>query len=170
MQIETTRFGTITVEDKAIYHFPEGLPGFDGDMHFAFFPHRAPDGSASPIRWMQCMEQGALAFPVINPWHVRPDYAPTIPGPVLKMLGITDIHKQMRLYSIMTIPAGDPSGITINLLAPVVVNKIDRIGRQVLVQNESYPLRAPLTLPSTLPPPEDKASGGRRRRSTSAAL
>ncbi|HEX5322682.1 MAG TPA: flagellar assembly protein FliW [Capsulimonadaceae bacterium] len=170
MQIETTRFGTIAVEDTALYHFPEGIPGFAGDLHFVFFPHRGLEGNASPIRWMQCVEEGALAFPVINPWHVRPDYAPTIPGPILRMLGITDIHKQMRLYSIMTIPTGDLSGITINLLAPVVVNKTDRIGRQVLVQNENYPLRAPLTLPVAPPPADDKETGGRRRRSTSAAL
>jgi flagellar assembly factor FliW len=170
MQIETTRFGAITVEESALYHFPEGIPGFDGDLHFVFFPHRGPDGNTSPIRWMQCVEEGALAFPVINPWHVRPDYAPTIPGPVLRTLGITDVHTQMRLYSILTIPAGNPAGITINLLAPVVVNKVDRVGRQVLVQNENYPLRAPLSLPSAAPPPTEERSSGGRRRSSSATI
>lgn len=147
MQIETTRFGKITVEESSLYHFEDGVPGFDGDKHFVFVPHRLPDGQPSLIRWMQCVEEGALAFPVVNPWHVRPDYAPTIPGPVLRQLNIKDIHQQMRLYSIITIPPDDPTNITINLLAPIVVNRVERVGRQVLVQNENYPLRAPLSLP-----------------------
>jgi flagellar assembly factor FliW len=108
---------------------------------------------------MQCVEEGALAFPVINPWHVRPDYAPTIPGPILRQLNITDIHQQMRLYSIITIPPDDPMNITINLLAPIVVNKMERVGRQVLVQNENYPLRAPLSLPPMSAEAEPRSPG-----------
>ena len=146
MELETTRFGCIRVDEAKCYYFPEGLPGFDAARRFTLLPHRPEGGGDSPFRWLQSLDEGALALPVMNPWLACPDYAPTIPGLALLHLGITDVARQGRLYAVVTIPQGDPLGATVNLLAPILVNRETRQGRQVVLQQERYALRAPLSL------------------------
>ena len=71
MQIETTRFGALDIEEGRILDFPEGLPGFEACRHFALVPH----GEASPFEWLQSVEDGALAFLAMKPHQIFPDYA-----------------------------------------------------------------------------------------------
>lgn len=144
MQIMTSRFGPLEVEDDSIYSFPEGLPGFEHTRRYCIVPHKTSEGSTSPFKWLQCVDEPELAFPLINPWTVQPDYAPTINGAMLRQVGITDFKEQAQVMAIVTIPAQNPSAITVNLLAPVLINRRDRVGKQVIVQNENYALRTPL--------------------------
>ena len=46
-----------------------------------------------------------------------------------------------QLYTLLTVPAGDPHGITANLMAPVLINPTTRHARQVIVNNDDYGLR-----------------------------
>jgi flagellar assembly factor FliW len=148
MQLRTSRFGKITVNVKDAVTFEDGLPGFDGKQRFVFLPHRTAAGQDSPFCWMQSLENGNLAFPVVNPWSVRPDYAPTIPGYAMRQVGIQDVAEQARLYAIVTIPRDEPQKVTVNLLAPVLVNKKSRLGKQVVLQTEEYSIRQSLVEPA----------------------
>ena len=154
MNINTSRFGSITVDEESILSFPEGIPGFEHTRRYAIVPHRTMQGHASPFRWLQSLDEPSLALPVINPWSVRPDYAPTVAGLTIKQLGITDIREQAQFLTVVTIPVNNPAGITVNLLAPIMVNRITHVAKQVIVQNESYSIRTPiLTLPVEAPLP-----------------
>jgi flagellar assembly factor FliW len=145
MQFSTSRFGIIEVDDNQIITFSEGLPGFEEARCFVFLPHPGKDG---PFRWMQCVDaqnsSSALAFPVISPWRIDRQYSPTVPGPVLRELDIRDIREQAQLWAIVTVPRDRPNDATVNLLAPVLVNRESRQARQVIALSDEAALRTPL--------------------------
>lgn len=139
MQIETTRFGALQVEEGRVITFPEGLPGFEGCRRFTFVRH--PGDRTSPFEWLQSVEDGSLAFLAMEPRHVFPDYAPRVSKPELEALSLTGDDCPPRLYALLTVPKSDPRGITANLMAPVLVNPAARLAKQVIVNNDDYGLR-----------------------------
>jgi flagellar assembly factor FliW len=139
MQIETTRFGALDIDEARILTFPEGLPGFESRRRFVLMPHSRDGGS--PFEWLQSAEEGALAFLVMRPHQVFPHYQPRIPVNELESIGLDKGGPGPVLYTLLTVPKGDPSGITANLLAPVVINLSLRLARQVIVSSDEYSLR-----------------------------
>jgi flagellar assembly factor FliW len=144
MNLSTSRFGEISISEDEIIIFPEGIPGFEHTRQYVLVPHKACQGRKSPFRWLQSIEEPGLALPVINPWAFRPDYAPTVPGPMIKQLGITDVWEQAQFLAVVTIPSSDPSSTTVNLLAPILINRQTKVAKQVIIQNECYSIRTPL--------------------------
>jgi flagellar assembly factor FliW len=142
MQIETTRFGALNVDAHKTLTFPEGLPGFESCRLFTVLPHHtAEGGKGSPFVWLQSLERGELAFLAIEPHQVFPDYAPRVPRAELESLNLTEEAVLPRLYSLLTVPAGDPSGITANLMAPILINSSARVAKQVVLNTDQYSLR-----------------------------
>ena len=59
MQIETTRFGALDIEERKVIQFPDGLPGFEDRRLFTLVPHHTADGGkGSPFVWLQSLEDG----------------------------------------------------------------------------------------------------------------
>jgi flagellar assembly factor FliW len=145
MQFNTSRFGSIEVEKDHVITFSEGLPGFNEARQFVFLPH---PGGSGPLHWMQCVDETSaaseLAFPVVSPWRIEAEYAPTIPGSTLRELGIDDVRAQAQLWAIVTVPKDRPNDATVNLLAPVLVNRQSRQARQVIAVTDENALRTPL--------------------------
>lgn len=139
MQIQTTRFGAVDIDDTRIVTFPDGLPGFENRRCFVLLPHARQGGS--PFEWLQSVEDGGLAFLVMRPHQVFPTYQPRVPVGELEAIGLDKGGPSPLLYVLLTVPAGDPSGITANLLAPVVINLAARLARQVIVNNDEYSMR-----------------------------
>jgi len=142
MHIETTRFGALDVEERKVITFPDGMPGFEAHRLFTLVPHHTADsGKGSPFVWLQSLEDGSLAFLAMEPHQAFPDYAPRVPRAELEALSLTEEAARPRLYSLLTIPQGDPVGITANLMAPVVVNARARIAKQIVLNTDQYGLR-----------------------------
>ena len=142
MVIDTTRFGSLDVDAHKTLTFPEGLPGFESCRLFTVLPHHmAEGGKGSPFVWLQSLERGDLAFLAIEPHQVFPDYAPRVPRAELESLCLTDEKILPRLYSLLTVPAGDPAGITANLMAPILINSSSRVAKQVVLNTDQYGLR-----------------------------
>jgi flagellar assembly factor FliW len=141
MQIETTRFGLLPIDESQVITFPEGLPGFEKCRKFTFVQHPGSDGR-SPFQWIQSVEDGSLAFLAVEPHVIFPTYAPRLPKSELDSLYAGGpVSERPKLYSILTVPKGDPEGITANLLAPVVVNVRERVAKQIVATGEEYGLR-----------------------------
>lgn len=133
MRCATTRFGEIDVEDDLMITMPGGIIGFERCRRFIVLHF---DGN-SPFRWFQCIDDGAVAFPIIDPWDFNPDYAPSISDADAVQLQI-DHDTPKLVFAIVTIPRHDPRRVTANLLGPLVINVETRLGKQVIVTNEQY--------------------------------
>lgn len=136
LRVATTRFGPVDVGENEVITFPNGLIGFEQFRSFVLLNVQ----ETSPIQWLQSVEDGSLAFPVVNPWDVRPDYAPLISDADAQALGL-DEDTPRGVLTILTIPRTDPRAITVNLLGPIVINLSTRTARQVVVENEEYTTR-----------------------------
>src|SRR5687768_5931065 len=70
MEIETTRFGTLSVEDERIITFPNGLLGFPDHTRFALIQ----TGEENYFFWLQAVDEPNLAFVVTDPGIFFKDY------------------------------------------------------------------------------------------------
>src|SRR4051812_15062898 len=63
MEIQTSRFGTLSVEDDRIMTFPNGLLGFPNRTRFALIQ----TGSENYFFWLQSLDDPNLAFVITDP-------------------------------------------------------------------------------------------------------
>jgi flagellar assembly factor FliW len=136
LRVESTRFGTLEVQEEIVITFPEGLIGFEECRRYVVVRH----DENSAFRWLQALDTPAVAFPIIEPNQIRPDYAPTIGDADARALEL-DPNTPTLLFAVVTVPPSDPKGMTVNLLAPLVINALTRQGKQVIVQDETYTTR-----------------------------
>ncbi|HPW68854.1 MAG: flagellar assembly protein FliW [Desulfomonilia bacterium] len=139
MEITTVRFGTIPVQEDKVIVFPKGILGFPHDTRYILFPH----GEGSPFYWLQSVDDGAVAFVVMNPQLVQDDYTVAAGEGVLKELqadGISDLE----VMCIVTIPPASPEKMTINLLGPIVINVSRCLAVQIVSADEKYSHRHPI--------------------------
>jgi flagellar assembly factor FliW len=117
---------------------PSGLLGFESMKHFALLA----DPAESPFAWLKSEGETALAFVVIDPFVVLPDYKPEIPDADASFLGIKEPGDAL-LLGIVTIHAANRA--TMNLKGPVVINRHSHIGKQVIIANAAdYSVHHPL--------------------------
>lgn len=133
MQVVTARFGTLEVEPEKVLKFPRGMVGFPELKEFFFVP--LPENDV--FVWMQAVSNPDVAFLMVNPFVFFPDYEVDLPEAVRKFLEIND-PSDVTLLTVVTIPSRNVREMTTNLLAPVVINHVKRIGSQVILESSSY--------------------------------
>src|SRR5205814_5080993 len=63
MDIQSTRFGTLVVDDERVINFPNGLLGFPEHKRFALIQ----TGEENYFFWLQSVDEPNLAFVVADP-------------------------------------------------------------------------------------------------------
>ena len=131
--------GPIRWSEDQVIRFPGGIPGFENAQRFIILA--VPD--YEPFHWMECVDGGqTVRFAIVNPLAFRPDYQPKIRKADLDTLNIRD-PKDLLLYVIVTLKQPLERS-TANLMGPLFINIRDRIGRQLLIENEAYSLQEPI--------------------------
>ncbi|MBK9324065.1 MAG: flagellar assembly protein FliW [Bdellovibrionaceae bacterium] len=138
MIINTSRFGRVELQDDDVLTFPEGLLGFADLRQFVLLD----DPSDEIFAWLQSCESSHIAFPVLEPELFTESYKATLTKGDLESLKLS-VPSKARHFSIVTIP-DDPTQMTANLKAPVVVNIEARIARQCVLQDNSLAIREPI--------------------------
>ncbi len=138
MIISTSRFGQVELKQEDVLTFPEGLLGFADLRKFALLD----DPSDEIFAWLQSCEAPQIAFPVLEPELFAAQYKVTLTKGDLEALKMTSSEKA-RYFSIVTIP-DDPTQMTANLKAPVVVNIEGRTARQCVLQDNNLAIREPI--------------------------
>ena len=130
-----------TAADDGVLHFPAGLLGFEQVKRYVLLGSR----EEAPFMWLQMVDEPRLAFLVIDPGYVVPDYAPEISDADVQALGLTRAEDAWVLNIVTVHPDGRA---TVNFKGPVLINRHTRVGRQVIPVNVSqYPLQHPLPAP-----------------------
>lgn len=132
--------GQIAVRDADLVALPAGLYGFEACRTFALVP-AGRDG----LWWLQAVERAELVFLLADPFAFFPGYEVDVAPGELAQLDATEATPLMALV-IVTLPARDGDAATANLRAPIVLDPARRLGRQVVLPDESLPLTAPLDL------------------------
>lgn len=138
MQIPTSRFGTVSATETDIITFPEGLVGFSNMTQFVLLD----DPNDEIFAWLQSCQDPKLAFPILEPELFLKDYKVSLGKHELESLKAAEA-KGLRYLTIVTIPE-DITQMTANLKAPIVVNVKQRLARQVVAQENDYPIKFPV--------------------------
>ncbi len=131
----TTRFGNVEVLEENIIHFPDGIPGFEGNKDWYFLGEQE-----HPVKWLQNLEDGSIALPIIAPQAVCPEYDARVQDSELESIH-PESADDLVLVSVVSIPPDAPWNMTVNLRAPIIVNKRLNLGSQVIALNEEYGVR-----------------------------
>ncbi|MBF0179859.1 MAG: flagellar assembly protein FliW [Magnetococcales bacterium] len=115
----------------------DGMLGFPNSKQYLMFPY-AEDSS---FFWLQSVDEPEIAFIVINPFDFFADLEFLIDDEDSRSIGL-EKGEDLEVFTLLTIPEGNPEEMRTNLAGPVVVNASNRRGRQVVVKE--YSPRQPL--------------------------
>lgn len=138
MKIKTKAFGEIEVSEKQKIEITEGLLGFEDIHEFVLLDF----DQGSPFYWLQAEKIPEIAFLVVDPKVIIEDYTLEVDEEDLKSLEIKE-NDNMIIFSIVTLN-DDPAKTTINLLGPIVINKINHRAKQMISLGDRYSVRHPL--------------------------
>lgn len=131
--IQTKYCGEITYTTDELLQFPDGLFGFE-NMH-EFLLIRLEDDIASPF-CLQSTEDPSLAFIVLDPFQLVPDYEPDLSDEDCVRLGDPS-GEHIALYTICVLREPMDES-TVNLRYPIAMHMETRIAFQVILNNSSY--------------------------------
>lgn len=138
MKANTRLFGEIDIEDEKIITLEGGMIGFPFLQKFTLIFDEENEKKTSSIMWLQSMDEQEVAFPVVHPNEIKPDYNPTVNDEMLAPLGALNDE---NTYVLVTVTAtADVKKATVNLKAPIVINTVTRKGCQIIVEDD-YPVK-----------------------------
>jgi flagellar assembly factor FliW len=140
MNISTVFFGDLQVEEKDTITFKQGIPGFEGLTQYTIIQ---PD-EGIPFLYLQSLDLGELSFLVTNPFLSFKNYDFELPEFVQEELQIEQ-PEDVQVWSIVTVNE-DFSNVTVNLLAPIIVNYKSRLAKQIILHDTEYKVKHELVL------------------------
>jgi len=141
MQIQTSRFGMVEVEDARVLCFPAGLVGFPSCQKFALI--QTNDNGV--FFWLQSAERPELAFVVCDPRTFVGDYRVHVKRDELQTIGLDDPANAQVLVIVNKID----NKLTGNLQGPLLINVANMQGKQLVLSDKKYSTREVLMeLPS----------------------
>ncbi len=139
MKIDTVRFGEIEIEENRIFDFVLPIIGFDNCRRFIILD----PNKDTLFKWLQSVDDPALAFPIISVSALEYDYTIDIADNVVAALDIKNVES-ILVMNITSIPQDDPKGTTINLLAPLIFNVDNQKAGQVVLSGSGYDISYPM--------------------------
>ncbi len=134
----TTSDFTADSEGDTLLTFPKGLVGFP---KLTLFRLIEPEG-AYPLKFLQSVETQEVSFVCVNPAAIKPDYEVPLGEEEAAALHL-EAPADAMILTLVVIPE-DPRLMTTNLAGPLVINVKSRLGFQIVLASDKYPLRFPV--------------------------
>ncbi len=138
MVIKTSRFDLVEFKIDDVLTFPEGLLGFKDLREFVLLD----DPNDDIFAWLQSCELPSVAFPVLEPEIFGHKYNISLNRTDLEALKLTAAEVP-SFFNIITIP-DDPTQMTANIKAPIVINLKGRLARQCVLQDNHLAIKEPI--------------------------
>ncbi|HEY8532334.1 MAG TPA: flagellar assembly protein FliW [Micromonospora sp.] len=125
-------------DELPIIELVRPMPGFPGHRRFVLV--RLDD--AGLLYTFTSADAPELRFLVIPPLPFFPNYAPEVDSETLELLGVDDPDRLLVLL-VVTV-GGSAREATANLMAPILVDQVNRRAVQAVLTGSGLPVRAPL--------------------------
>lgn len=135
MKLATSRFGELEIDESRIITFAEGILGFPQFRKYIL----VDKDSRKPLKWLQSVENGDLAFVIADPAQLVENYTVEVPPEDIEPLKLSSPEKAIVLC-LVTIGKGGTS-ITANLVGPIIINSENMIAKQVILNNTHYSVK-----------------------------
>jgi len=133
MNVHTTRFGTVDLDEKRIITFPAGLLGFSSFKSFALLQ---PDDEGV-FFWLQSLDSPELAFVVTDPTLWVTDYEASIRREQMEELGLDKLDSAQ----VFVIVNKYSRTLTANMQGPLVVNLSNHKAMQLVLADKRWTTR-----------------------------
>jgi len=128
MNISTTRFGSISIQDDDVLLFVDGLIGMEECRRWVLLA----DAQNAALGWMQSVDRPDVALAVVSPRRFVPDYRVRVSRRDLQPLEL-DEPNQAQVLVIVSETGGT---LAVNLKAPLVIHLEQRLGRQIVARDD----------------------------------
>ena len=132
IKVETSRFGKLCVADDQVWVFAHGLIGLAACRRWVLLG----EDESSVVAWLQSLDNGELALPLVSPRRHVPDYRIRIRRGTLDSI---ELGEEDILFVLTTV-ASIGTTLTTDLRAPLLFNATRRLATQVVVQDD-WPLQ-----------------------------
>lgn len=133
MNVQTTRFGVVDLDERRIITFPGGLLGFSSYKRFALLQ---PDDDGV-FFWLQSLDSPELAFVVTDPALWVRDYQAAIRREQMDELSMGSLEDAQ----VFVIVNKYGESLTANLQGPLVVNLKNHQAMQLVLADKRWATR-----------------------------
>lgn len=125
----------LSAAESAVIHFPQGLPGLEELTRFLLHEGEGLE----PLTLLLALDAAEIALPLLRCAIFLTDYSPPISTADLDTLEAMSVD-ELDMFVVVTFDVKD-GNVSVNLRAPICVNRRRRLGRQIILPNTSYPLQ-----------------------------
>ena len=136
-QILTKYFGPLEYQERDVVRFPSGLPAFEEELEFLVIEPAAQ----APLTFLQSAGQAGLCFLALPILAIDPQYALAVSAEDLSALDLEESRQPAiggEVDCLAVIAAPEQGSPTANLLAPIVINRKNRLGVQAIRVDSTY--------------------------------
>jgi len=113
------------------FFMPSGLIGLPDFKKFELIV----DPESLPFVILRCIDGDTVQIPAIEPVGLVQDYVLDISDEDSEILGLKGSDSTPLILNVATIKSFEPQKVTLNLAAPVIINRQTRVGKQVILVN-----------------------------------
>jgi flagellar assembly factor FliW len=124
IKFETSRFGELEVSEDKIIFFPDGIPGFREIKRYILLDYKD-----TPLKWLQAVDDPDVAFIVVQPEYLFPDYSVKIDKSIEDLLKL----KNNNDLAVLLIIRVEDEKIIPNINGPLLINAETKIGMQIVL-------------------------------------
>ena len=138
MKVSTKIFGDIELDENEVFEFPNGLIGFPDKRKFVFLTVQGINVyDGLPIDFILCLDDTELCFATCDPLKITSDYSILASHEEVSDIDLSDPTDAI-VRVVLTLPKKDSKTktITANLLAPIIINARNKMGKQLVVDGD----------------------------------
>jgi flagellar assembly factor FliW len=128
MNISTTKFGSLTIEEADVLTFVDGLIGMEDCHRWVLLG----DAENAALAWLQSLERPEVALAVVSPRRFVADYQVRVAKREIAPLGLENPNEAQVLVIISNVGGA----LALNLKAPLVIHIGGRVGRQIVARDD----------------------------------
>jgi flagellar assembly factor FliW len=134
--LENSRFGKVNYKKSDIVWMVRGLLGFDECKRYIIIALKGQE----PFKWLQSLDDPNLAFLMIDPLFFKQDYVVEVNPKDIALLGANE-PSEISIFVLVTITSGQPDKMSVNLQGPLIINKHNLHGAQLVLGESTYGTR-----------------------------
>jgi flagellar assembly factor FliW len=113
------------------FFMPEGLIGLSEFKNFELIV----DPDTLPFVVLRSINGDEIQIPAVEPVGLVDNYKLNIGDEDAEMIGLSGEASNPLILNVATIKSFEPQKVTLNLAAPILINRRSRVGKQVVLVN-----------------------------------
>ena len=134
MEISTKYFDDVSISEKDIIFFEDGIFGFEYNKKYVIIEFEA---GSDNLMCLQSISDSELAFVIMNPFNLKADYQPMFLDEDISELQI-DENTEGVLYYVICVVKETIGESTVNMKCPIVINPHNQRAKQIILDNDEY--------------------------------